>query len=100
MNPSRRDFVVTTSLLAVAGAAKAQSDQAKAPWYKRCHRWGQTNITEKDPVRYDIAWWRGFWKKTAVQAVIINAGGKLRRSSSDARSGDAVGFSRVAVFCA
>ena len=37
--------------------------------------WGQTNITEKDPVRYDIDWWRGYWKRTEVQAVIINAGG-------------------------
>jgi hypothetical protein len=37
--------------------------------------WGQTNITEKDPVRYDIPWWRAHWKRTQVQAVIINAGG-------------------------
>jgi hypothetical protein len=28
-----------------------------------------------DPVRYDIEWWRGFWKRTGVQCVIINAGG-------------------------
>ncbi len=26
-------------------------------------------------MRYDIAWWRGHWKETQVQAVIINAGG-------------------------
>lgn len=45
------------------------------PWYRRVYRWGQTNITEKDPVRYDIEWWRRQWKRTAVQAVIINAGG-------------------------
>ena len=38
-------------------------------------RWGQTNITEADPARYDIAWWRSYWKRTRVQGVIINAGG-------------------------
>ena len=26
-------------------------------------------------MRYDIAWWRGYWKRTQVQGVIINAGG-------------------------
>ena len=28
--------------------------QNPIPWYRRAYRWGQTNITEKDPVRYDI----------------------------------------------
>src|SRR3954453_18475216 len=45
------------------------------PWYKRITRWGQVNITEKDPERYDIAWWRKYWKQTQTQGVIINAGG-------------------------
>ncbi len=45
------------------------------PWYRRALRWGQTNITEIDPTRYDIAWWREYWKRTRVQGVIINAGG-------------------------
>ena len=57
----------TQGLAAKAGGA--------GPWYRRAYLWGQTNITEKDPVRYDIAWWRAQWKRTAVQAVIINAGG-------------------------
>lgn len=26
-------------------------------------------------MRYDIAWWRGYWRETQVQGVIINAGG-------------------------
>ena len=38
-------------------------------------RWGQTNITEIDPTRYDIAWWRKHWKRTETQGVIVNAGG-------------------------
>jgi hypothetical protein len=45
------------------------------PWYKRALRWGQTNITEIDPTRYDIAWWREHWRRTRVQGVIFNAGG-------------------------
>lgn len=45
------------------------------PWYRRTYRWGQTNITEADPARYDIGWWREHWKRTAVQGVILNAGG-------------------------
>ena len=38
-------------------------------------RWGQTNITEADPANYDLDWWRGYWKRTRVQGLIINAGG-------------------------
>jgi hypothetical protein len=45
------------------------------PWYRRTLRWGQTNITEIDPQRYDIAWWRQHWKRTQIQGVIFNAGG-------------------------
>src|ERR1039457_291933 len=45
------------------------------PWYRRALRWGQTNITEIDPQRYDIAWWRQYWKRTQIQGVIFNAGG-------------------------
>jgi hypothetical protein len=45
------------------------------PWYKQTLRWGQTNITEQDAIRYDIAWWREHWRNTRVQGVIINAGG-------------------------
>jgi hypothetical protein len=64
---SRREF------LASAGAS--QLPAAREPWYRRTLRWGQTNITEADPPRYDIAWWRAQWKRTLVQGVIINAGG-------------------------
>jgi hypothetical protein len=53
----------------------ANTDADSPPWYRRTLRWGQTNITEKDPERYDIEWWRGQWKRTRIQGVIINAGG-------------------------
>jgi hypothetical protein len=46
-----------------------------APWYRRTLRWAQTNLTEKDPARYDTQWWRGQWRRTRVQGAIINAGG-------------------------
>src|SRR6476469_4125254 len=70
---TRRNFLET----AVAGtnAVSAQGDATNAPWYRTALRWGQTNITERDPLRYDIPWWRDFWKRTAIEGVIINAGG-------------------------
>lgn len=70
---TRRTFLE----LSAAGAAAAgmQGQTANAPWYRTAVRWGQTNITERDPTRYDIAWWREYWKRTAIQGVIINAGG-------------------------
>ncbi|MCL5027132.1 MAG: Tat pathway signal protein [Chloroflexi bacterium] len=51
------------------------SNISQIPWYRRTYRWGQTNITEIDPTRYDIQWWRQHWRRTRVQGVIINAGG-------------------------
>ncbi len=45
------------------------------PWHRRCTRWGQTNLTERDPARYDAAWWRGYWRRTRIHGVIVNAGG-------------------------
>jgi len=64
-----------------AGPASGKPDSARPdsssapPWYRRALRWGQTNITEIDPQRYDIAWWRQHWKRTQIQGVIFNAGG-------------------------
>ena len=45
------------------------------PWFRRVYRWGQTNLTEIDPVRYDAAFWREHWRRTRIQGVIVNAGG-------------------------
>ncbi|WP_062013794.1 beta-galactosidase [Aureimonas sp. AU4] len=45
------------------------------PWYRRTLRWGQTNLVEIDPERYDAEWWRDHWRRTRVQGVIVNAGG-------------------------
>ena len=82
---TRRRFIRSTigGAAAVTGAPaivsalaiRGQGASTHGPWYRRAYLWGQTNITEKDPIRYDIDWWRGYWKRTGVQAVIINAGG-------------------------
>lgn len=45
------------------------------PWYDRVARWGQTNLTEIDPIRYDTHWWRGYWRRTRIGGIIVNAGG-------------------------
>lgn len=50
-------------------------DQEGEPWYRWVRRWGQINITERDPTQYDIPWWRKFWKETGTEGVVVNAGG-------------------------
>jgi hypothetical protein len=92
IDPTRRDFLkqvaaatVLASAAELAGSARGQTaaaaatgpggGSADAPWYRRALRFGQTNIAEIDVARYDILWWRMHWKRTNVQAVIINAGG-------------------------
>jgi hypothetical protein len=83
---TRRNFLKKTTLAAGAisggnilnfayGTERNPVSRDNLPWFRRTLRWGQTNITEKDPIRYDIRWWREFWKKTNTQGVIINAGG-------------------------
>lgn len=82
---SRRSFLKKSALGAavVAGMRYAPvraedflyTRQDEEPWYRRITRWGQINITENDPPRYDIPWWREFWKETDTQGVVVNAGG-------------------------
>lgn len=55
-------------------AADAMAGKGES-WYRRTFRWGQTNLTEIDPTRFDLKWWRAYWKRTAVQGVVVNAGG-------------------------
>jgi hypothetical protein len=84
---SRRSFLKKAAAASVTIAAadlftladesyqNRKESEGEIPWYRRVTRWGQTNITEKDPTRYDIDWWRKHWKNTQTQGVIINAGG-------------------------
>lgn len=51
------------------------TDDKTLPWHQRTLRWGQTNLTEIDPERYDSAFWRERWRATNIEGVIINAGG-------------------------
>ncbi len=70
--------IASTDIVTFAAGVPASDKMTppkETPWYRRVTRWGQTNITEKDPQQYDIAWWRKQWKRTEVQGVIINAGG-------------------------
>jgi hypothetical protein len=69
--------IATTNLfnLSADDPAGEREKTTEIPWYRRVTRWGQTNISEKDPKNYDIAWWRKYWKRTEIQGVIINAGG-------------------------
>ena len=84
---SRREFLKKTAMvsavlasgrltgLTVGDAPDGSPALGLPPWYRRALRWGQTNITELDPTRYDVAWWRRHWQRTRVQGVIINAAG-------------------------
>jgi len=83
---SRRQFIrqsaiagsLITSFDPASIALKRISELADNPeqsWFRTVTRWGQVNITEKDPQQYDISWWRQYWKRTETKGVIINAGG-------------------------
>ncbi len=82
MNGSRRHFIRQVAggaaLLSVTDLKLLAADASatdREPWFRRTLRWGQTNLTEIDPVRFDLAWWRAHWQRTAVQGVVVNAGG-------------------------
>ncbi|WP_165972342.1 alpha-amylase family protein [Paenibacillus piri] len=51
------------------------ANRAEMPWYRRTYRWGQTNLTEMDPVYCEMAMWKEYWRRTRVQGIIVNAGG-------------------------
>jgi hypothetical protein len=71
-------FTLATGDVSWVGTNNAQANQSalnESKWYKTVTRWGQVNITEKDPPQYNIEWWRNFWKRTDTKGVIINAGG-------------------------
>lgn len=76
MPPNRREFLATAAAALAARPWEARAQPAAgAPWYRRCLRWGQTNINEEDPRHYDIDWWRGQWRRTRIQGIVANAGG-------------------------
>lgn len=50
-------------------------NEVQRPWYETTMRWGQTNLTEIDPERYDHEHWERQWTRTSVDGIIVNAGG-------------------------
>jgi hypothetical protein len=72
---NRRTVMRGSAGAIVSGLAPGQENKPVEPWYRRARRWGRTNITEKDPVRYDIGWWREYFKRIQIEGVIIIAGG-------------------------
>jgi len=83
---SRRSFLLNTAQAAIGlttvsylpfdkKAPKAMSGAEELPWYRTVTRWGQVNITEKDPPQYEVSWWRNYWKRTETKGIIANAGG-------------------------
>ena len=62
-------------LVAFSQAEGQSAEDSRVAWYRRTLRWGQTNITEKDPVRYDIGWWPAqFLVSGASQSLAVNQG--------------------------
>ena len=76
---SRRQFLKQA---AIAGAVLPSINLTKniigedqqQPWYRTVTRW-ESILPKKILKQYDIKWWRGYWKRTSIQGVIINAGG-------------------------
>src|SRR3990172_8005128 len=87
---SRREFIMTSSLLAAsaaitrgadavvqnAGAAMQAGMPAEIqPWYDRTMRWVQIVFTEGDPGKYDPQWWLDLLKRAKVDGICLVAGG-------------------------
>ena len=78
---SRRDFLKMTAAIPLAVSlsgfrdAIATAAETAVPWYKNTYRWGQINLNELDPEHFDLQWWRGYWKRSETQGMVINAGG-------------------------
>ena len=54
--------------------ASAQSNPAQ-PWYQQAMRWGQVNINELDPQRFDVQSWMDYFQRCRVDGITINAAG-------------------------
>ena len=45
------------------------------PWFDKPMRWAQLTLVEDDPVRYDLAFWLDYFKRTHSDAACLSAGG-------------------------
>ena len=73
MEISRRNFLVTGTVLPAVAAA--QSSSPAAPWYQKMRRCGQVNFNEQDPEKLNIAEWVDYWASLKLDALLLNAGG-------------------------
>jgi len=46
--------------------------EAETRWYRTTHRWGMTNLSERDVADYDVEFWRSQWRRTRLQALVAN----------------------------
>lgn len=51
------------------------AEKSPGAWVEKCMRWGQINLREVDPQSMDVGWWKDYWRRTHVDAIVINAGG-------------------------
>src|SRR5919107_1388029 len=85
--PTRRDFVKTTTLAGAAAIGFAPADAIIAParsrtrppaspsWVDRPMRWAQLTLAENDPGTYDPQFWLDYFRRTKADAVCLSAGG-------------------------
>ncbi|MFB9377959.1 beta-galactosidase [Kineococcus gynurae] len=65
----------TTSDHPASAPTPAGAGRWAEPWYRRARRFGQTNLVEADPGRFDVGFWRRQWRRTGIDAVFVNCGG-------------------------
>jgi hypothetical protein len=86
MTTTRREFVAQLGAMAVLGGTVARATPSEqpdlyaesdtpAPWYRRTLRWGQTNITEIDPLATTSPGGASTGVAPRSRGVIVNAAG-------------------------
>jgi len=74
MNINRREWMLQTGALALAGTASGQTSSAGG-WYDRPMRWAQLAFVEDDPGRYSPGFWLDYFKRIHADAACLSAGG-------------------------
>jgi hypothetical protein len=73
-----RRFLCTflPSLLLVVSLPSASAQQTpRDGWYEQAMRWGQVNINELDPQRFDLRWWIDYFQQCHLDGITVNAAG-------------------------
>lgn len=64
----------TRELQILGSEERRLSAQGNVGWELDCRRWGQVGFWEKDPQDTDIEWWKEVFRRTRIDAVVLNAG--------------------------